>query len=96
MTRKMGGSSGGQREIGEAELDQIQTRRGGYGRSPRAFRALVGVYPNVIELADEVGIDRRTFWRQRYLRWILRLGAFTNLTGMPEAELQGRPALGRK
>lgn len=75
-------------EIGEAELDQIQTRRGGYGRSPRAFRTLVRVYPTVIELADAVAINRRTFWRQRYLRWILRLGAFTNFTGMPEEELE--------
>jgi hypothetical protein len=74
-------------EIGEAELDQIQTRRGGYGRSPRAFRALVRAYPFAILLADEAGVDRRTFWRQRYLRWILRLGAFINFAGMPEDEL---------
>jgi hypothetical protein len=74
-------------DIGEAELDQIQTRRGGYGRSPKAFRALVRAYPAVVRLADEIGVDRRLFWRQAYLRWILRLGAFTNFAGMPESDL---------
>ena len=74
-------------EIGEAELDQIQTRRGGYGRSPRAFRSLVRVYPAVVTLADEIGVNRRIFWRQGYLRWILRLGAFTNFSGTPENDL---------
>jgi hypothetical protein len=74
--------------IGEAELDQIQTRRGGYGRSPRAFRSLVRVYPSIVALADQVRIDRRTLWRQSYLRWILRLGAFTDFAGMPESELR--------
>jgi hypothetical protein len=74
--------------IGEAELDQIQTRRGGYGRSPRAFRALVETYPTVVALADEQGVDRRRFWRQAFLPWILRLGAFLNLAGMPETQLR--------
>ena len=74
--------------IGEAELDQIQTRRGGYGRSPRAFRSLVRVYPAVIALADEIDADRRVFWRQGYLRWLLRLGAFTDFSGMPEMALR--------
>jgi hypothetical protein len=74
--------------IGEAELDQIQTRRRAYGSSPRAFRTLVRIYPTVTTLADELGVDRRTFWRQSYLRWLLRLGAFINLSGMPEAELK--------
>jgi len=77
-----------QSEIGEAELDQIQTRRGGYGRSPRAFRSLVKVYPAIAQLADQAGINRRTLWRQSYLRWVLRLGAFTDFAGMPEADLQ--------
>jgi hypothetical protein len=40
-----------------------------------------------VNLADEVGINRRTLWRQAYLRWILRLGAFTDFTGMPENDL---------
>jgi hypothetical protein len=74
-------------DIGEAELDQIQTRRAGYGRSPKAFRSLVSVYPTVLALADERGLNRRTFWRQAYLRWILRLGAFTDFSGLPEHEL---------
>jgi hypothetical protein len=73
--------------IGEAELDQIQTRRGGYGRSPKAFRSLVRVYPAVVRLADDIEVSRRTFWRQAYLRWILRLGAFTNFSGMAESDL---------
>jgi hypothetical protein len=73
--------------IGEAELDQIQTRRGGYGRSPKAFRSLVAVYPEVVRLADSVGVQRREFWRAAYLRRILRLGAFIDLTGLPEADL---------
>jgi hypothetical protein len=73
--------------IGEAELDQIQTRRGGYGRSPKAFRSLVRVYPAVMRRADEIEINRRTFWRQTYLRWILRLGAFTNFSGIAESDL---------
>jgi hypothetical protein len=73
--------------IGEAELDQIQTRRGGYGRSPVAFRALVRAYPVVIEMADQLGIERRTFWRQSFLRWILRLGVFINFSGIDEDQL---------
>jgi hypothetical protein len=73
--------------IGEADLDQIQTRRGGYGRSPKAFRALVRVYPLVTTLATEAGVDRRDFWRQAYLRWVLRLGAFTDFSALSEREL---------
>jgi hypothetical protein len=77
-----------QSKIGEAELDQIQTRRSGYGRSPRAFRSLVKVYPAIAQLADQAGINSRTLWRQSYLRWVLRLGAFTDFAGMPEIDLQ--------
>jgi hypothetical protein len=73
--------------IGEADLDQIQTRRGGYGRSPKAFRALVRVYPFVIATAADAGVDRRELWRQSYLRWVLRLGAFTNYSGLSEDEI---------
>jgi hypothetical protein len=75
-------------DIGEADLDQIQTRRGGYGRSPRTFRALVSLYPDVTGLANERGFDRRTFWRQAYLRWILRLGAFSDFGSLPESALR--------
>jgi hypothetical protein len=75
--------------IGEAELDQIQTRRGGYGRCPKAFRALVRAYPDVTAAADELGFDRRVFWRQAYLRWVLRLGAFLDFSGLPEDQVQG-------
>lgn len=75
-------------EIGEAELDQIQTRRGGYGRSPRAFRALVRAYPSVVIRAEDAGIERRTFWRQGFLRWVLRLGAFTNFSGLSDDDLR--------
>ena len=73
--------------IGEADLDQIQTRRGGYGRSPKVFRALVRLYPVFTELASTSGIERRRLWRDQYLRWLLRIGAFTNFSGLPEAEL---------
>jgi hypothetical protein len=75
-------------EIGEADLDQIQTRRGGYGRSPKVFRALVQLYPVFTELAAASGVERRKLWRDQYLRWLLRLGAFTNFTGLPEAQLE--------
>lgn len=74
-------------EIGEADLDQIQTRRGGYGRSPSVFRALVRLYPLFGELSTEADVDRRTLWRDGYLRWLLRLGAFIDFTGLSEAEL---------
>jgi hypothetical protein len=73
--------------IGEADLDQIQTRRGGYGRSPKVFRALVRIYPLVTTLSTEAGVDRRDFWRQIFLRWVLRLGAFTDFGALSEAEL---------
>src|SRR5262249_6542108 len=75
-------------DIGEADLDQIQTRRGGYGRSPRVFRTLVSLYPDVTVLADDHGTNRRTFWRQAYLRWILRLGAFTDFAAIEESALR--------
>jgi hypothetical protein len=75
-------------EIGEADLDQIQTRRGGYGRSPKMFRTLVRIYPLVTQLASERGVDRRDLWRQAYLRWVLRLGAFTDFNGIAEEELE--------
>jgi hypothetical protein len=75
-------------EIGEADLDQIQTRRGGYGRSPRAFRALVAIYPDIVRLADEAGIDRRRFWRDVFLRWVLRLGAFIDFSSTSEESLR--------
>jgi hypothetical protein len=73
--------------IGEADLDQIQTRRGGYGRSPKMFRALVRTYPLVTSLAAEAGLDRRDVWRQSFLRWVLRLGAFTNFNALSDADL---------
>jgi hypothetical protein len=75
-------------DIGEADLDQIQTRRGGYGRSPSAFRSLVAVYPEVVRLADAAGIDRRRFWRDAFLRWILRLGAFIDFGSLSEDSLR--------
>jgi hypothetical protein len=74
-------------DIGEADLDQIQTRRGGYGRSPKVFRALVRLYPLVTELAAASGVDRRSLWRDQYLRWLLRLGAFTDFSGLAEEQL---------
>ena len=74
--------------IGEADLDQIQTRRAAYGGSPEAFRCLVDVYPRVGELADSCAIGRREFWRTAYLRSLLRLGAFTQFTGASEVELR--------
>lgn len=75
-------------KIGEADLDQIQTRRGGYGRSPAAFRVLVTIYPEVVALADAAGIERRRFWRDAFLRWILRLGAFIDFGSIPEDGLR--------
>jgi hypothetical protein len=74
-------------EIGEADLDQIQTRRGGYGRSPKVFRAVVRLYPLFTELAAASGVERRRLWRDQYLRWLLRLGAFTDFSGLPEDEV---------
>jgi hypothetical protein len=74
--------------IGEADLDQIQTRRGGYGRSPTVFRALVRVYPLVTALATDAGVDRRAFWRRSFLRWVLRIGAFADFASVDEVELE--------
>lgn len=73
--------------IGEADLDQIQTRRSGYGRSPRVFRGLVRAYSVALARAGQIGVDRRVFWRQAYLRWVLRLGAFSDFSGLTQAEL---------
>jgi hypothetical protein len=73
--------------IGEADLDQIQTRRGGYGRSPKMFRSLLRAYPTVIATATSAETDRRELWRQAFLRWLLRLGAFTNFSGLTEDEI---------
>jgi hypothetical protein len=73
--------------IGEADLDQIQTRRGGYGQSPKVLRSLVRLYPHVTTIAVETGVDRRDLWRQTFLRWVLRLGAFTDFTSLSEQQL---------
>jgi hypothetical protein len=73
--------------IGEADLDQIQTRRGGFGKSPKAFRALMRAYPRFDSLAREHGGGRRELWRTAYLARLLRLGAFVDFNGMAEDEL---------
>lgn len=70
--------------IGEADLDQIQTRRGGYGTSPKAFRALVRVYGDFDSFATGKGVSRRELWRKYYLAWLLRLGAFLEFNSLPE------------
>jgi hypothetical protein len=74
-------------QIGEADLDQLQTRRGGFGKSPKAFRALVRSYPVFENLASTRTETRRELWRTTYLRWLLRLGAFIDLNSLPEGAL---------
>lgn len=73
--------------IGEADLDQIQTRRGGFGQSPGPFRALIRVYPRVSALAADRDLDRRTLWREWFLARLLRFGAFVEFLSLSEDEL---------
>lgn len=75
--------------IGEADLDQIMTRRGGFGVSPKPFRALVRVYGRLDRMSSLAAVEsRREFWRSYYLRWLLRLGAFVDFHGLTEGELE--------
>jgi hypothetical protein len=67
--------------IGEADLDQIQTRRGSYGASPKTFRALVRAYPT------DARSGRRELWRHSFLAWLLRIGAFVDFNALEEDEL---------
>ena len=74
-------------EIGEADMDQLQTRRTTFGRNPTVFRAMIRLYPDVIAGAAQAGVSPREVWREAFIGWIGRLGAFTELKALTEDEL---------
>jgi hypothetical protein len=69
-------------EIGEATLDQIQTRRVAYGQQPAAFRALLRLYR---ESDDKTKFDERR--SHGFLARLLRVGAFLDFRALTEVEL---------
>ena len=67
--------------IGEAQLDQIQTRRVAYGQHPDAFRSLLRLYGDV---QDGSRFERGV---TGFFSRVLRLGAFLDFRGLSEEEL---------
>jgi hypothetical protein len=66
--------------IGEADIDQIHSRRTAFGGSPVVFQAIVGIY------AERNGLPREAF--RAWLRRILRNGAFLHLDALERQELR--------
>jgi hypothetical protein len=59
----------------EADLDQLQSRRGAYGVDPPIVRALAEIYIEVKERSTTSGVSSRDLWRD-LLKRLLRRGAF--------------------
>lgn len=74
--------------IGEADLDQIFTRRDAYGASPEAFRSILRCWAQAIGPGGilEGARDRRLVHRDA-LKRLLRRGAFVRYDLLEEAEL---------
>jgi hypothetical protein len=71
--------------LGEADLDQLQSRRNAYGVDPPIVRALAEVYLEVKTRAAREGLSSRLVWRD-LLKRLLRRGAFVAFGAMqPEA-----------
>ena len=67
--------------IGEAQLDQIQTRRVAYGQQPSAFRALLRLYAHV---ADSSRFKRGS---DGFYARLMRMGAFLDFRALSDDEL---------
>jgi hypothetical protein len=66
--------------LGEADFDQIQTRRAAYGVNPKLSRAIARAYMRIRERS--AGADSRLEWRE-FLKSVSRLGAFVNFAALP-------------
>ncbi len=71
--------------LGEADIDQLQSRRSAYGVDPPTVRALAEIYLESRERAAVVGLESRLVWRD-LLKRLLRRGAFVTF-GALEPEL---------
>jgi hypothetical protein len=71
--------------LGEADIDQVQSRRRAYGVDPPIVRALAEIYVEVRERAADAGLSAREVWRD-LLKRLLRRGAFIAFGALePEA-----------
>jgi hypothetical protein len=68
-------------DIGEAQLDQIQTRRGAYGQTPSAFRAILRLYARV---GDSTRFARGA---DGFYARLMRMGAFIDFRTLSDEEL---------
>jgi hypothetical protein len=71
--------------LGEADFDQIQTRRSAYGVNPRLSRAVARSY---LRLRDQAGDrSRRDVWRD-FLKRVAGVGAFVSFAALDRSELE--------
>ncbi len=71
--------------LGEADIDQLQSRRNAYGVDPPIVRALAEVYLEVKQRSADEGLPSRPVWRD-LLKRLLRRGAFVAFGAMqPES-----------
>ncbi len=71
--------------LGEADFDQLQSRRNAYGVNPELSRALARAYIHLRE--DGGGAGNRDVWRE-FLKSVLRIGAFVSFAVLTSDELQ--------
>lgn len=75
-------------QMREADLDQVMTRRTSLGSNPVVTRALASTFPMFDAIAARRPESRRDLWRQVYLSWLLRLGAWWSFETMSEDDLR--------